>query len=144
MKIFTLPTRVTFSCQISTRNESLHLKRKNQADFLEILSDRNDIKNSFLCFNGLKIFEDNEKSLSLSLSFPLFMIERDRIVALSVHSQRLFDCDFDDRQRCLEGFLSGSFVLLDESSEEPQQPASGVSVTGKEHFSSSPSFFSIR
>lgn len=56
------------------------------------------------------------------------------VFALPIHSQFVVDCDFDYGQKCLEGLPSVSFVLLNETSEQPRQPASDVTTIGKQYF----------
>ena len=55
------------------------------------------------------------------------------LFTLSINSQRLYECDFDYGDNCLPGLPSASFVLLNETSDEPRQPASDVSAIGKQN-----------
>ncbi|CAF3657994.1 unnamed protein product [Rotaria sp. Silwood1] len=50
------------------------------------------------------------------------------ILIHSINSQQLYECDFDYEQKCLLGLPSISFILLNETSDEPQQPVSDVSA----------------
>ncbi|CAM4976988.1 unnamed protein product [Rotaria socialis] len=47
---------------------------------------------------------------------------------LSVNSQQIFECDFDYGQSCILGLARSSYVLLNETSNEPQLPASDVTA----------------
>ncbi|CAF1432569.1 unnamed protein product [Rotaria magnacalcarata] len=47
---------------------------------------------------------------------------------LSVNSQQIFKCDFDYGQSCILGLARSSYVLLNETSNEPQLPASDVAA----------------
>jgi hypothetical protein len=54
------------------------------------------------------------------------------VFILSKNSQQIFECDFDYGEKCLPGLPSNSFVLLNETSEQPRQPPSDVTAIGKE------------
>lgn len=145
MTILTPSTFRTFLLKYCQRMNLCICTEKSQADLIEVLSDRNDIKNSLWWFNGLRISEENgKKPFFLSFSdydrkksdsfVKMFSIGLLHLVALSVHSQRPLECNFDYRRRCLEGPPSAPFVLLNATSEEPRQPAFDVTAIGKEHF----------
>jgi hypothetical protein len=56
---------------------------------------------------------------------------------LTINSQSIYDydCDFDYGQKCLPGLSSASTILLNETSEEPRQPASDMtSIRNKSLF----------
>ncbi|CAF2792367.1 unnamed protein product [Rotaria sp. Silwood2] len=50
------------------------------------------------------------------------------VLILSINSQQIYECDFDDGQICLVGLRSASFILLNETSKEPRQPLSDVTA----------------
>ncbi len=52
------------------------------------------------------------------------------VFILSINSQQIFQCDFDYGLKCLPGLPSASFVLLNETSEQPRQPPSDVTAIG--------------
>ncbi|CAF4164050.1 unnamed protein product [Rotaria sordida] len=49
------------------------------------------------------------------------------VFILSINSQ-IYECDFDYGQICLLGLQSASYILLNETSEQPRQPASDVTA----------------
>ncbi len=53
------------------------------------------------------------------------------VFILSINSQQIFLCDFDYGLKCLPGLPSASFVLLNQTSEQPRQPLSDVTAIGK-------------
>ncbi|CAF3927424.1 unnamed protein product [Adineta steineri] len=53
--------------------------------------------------------------------------------ALSINSQQLIECDFDYGQKCLSGLQSSAYVLLNETSGEPRQPASDITAIRTSH-----------
>ncbi|CAF1169821.1 unnamed protein product [Rotaria sordida] len=50
------------------------------------------------------------------------------VFILSINSQQIYECDFDYGQICLLGLQSASYILLNETSEQPRQPASDVTA----------------
>ncbi|CAF1062709.1 unnamed protein product [Adineta steineri] len=52
---------------------------------------------------------------------------------LSINSQQVIECDFDYGEKCLSGLQSSSYVLLNETSGEPRQPASDITAIRTSH-----------
>ncbi|CAF1308915.1 unnamed protein product [Adineta steineri] len=57
------------------------------------------------------------------------------------NSHQVYECDYDYGLKCFPGLLSGSFVLLNGTSEEPRQPASDVTAIGTSHEDGEECFF---
>ena len=56
--------------------------------------------------------------------FAVFFFE------LVADSQQVYQCDFDFSSECLPGLSSESYLLVNDTSESPRQPASDVSAIG--------------
>lgn len=65
----------------------------------------------------------------MSISIKLILI----LINL-IDSQQIFECDFDYGNNCLEGFPLESFILLNETSQQPRQPTSDVTAISKKIF----------
>ena len=49
---------------------------------------------------------------------------------LVTDSQQVYECDFDYNEECLPGLPSTSYLLVNDTSQSPRQPASDVSAIG--------------
>jgi hypothetical protein len=56
------------------------------------------------------------------------------LLVLSINSQQIYECEFDYDDKCLPGLSSASFILLNETSEEPRQPASDVTAISEKSY----------